>query len=337
MTLLVAALSVLLFAYSLRTVGLAEIGEALRRLGAAGFLIVLVLSGLRLALRSLAWMKCVEEERRLRFRDAFAATLMGEALGNVTPLATLVSEPSKAVFVRERIPLSLALSSIVVENIFYSATVGLVIGIGGAAFLLSFPMPEALRIASLGAIVAMLVILGGAWLLLGAGAKPVSGAIDWLKGRGLGGRWLASQFERVRRFEERINTFAARNRSRLGVLAAYEAAFHAAGVAEVFVTLAFIAPGSTTILKALVLEAVGRVINVLFKFIPMRLGVDEAGNLLLARPLELPRVSLVALPLVRKARILVWTAAGIALLLLRGLSVRRALSEAEDVGRGDRG
>ncbi len=39
--------------------------------------------------------------------------------------------------------------------------------------------------------------------------------------------------------------------------------------------------------------------------------------------------SLVTLALVRKARILAWTAVGIALLFRRGLSVRRALDQAQ--------
>jgi hypothetical protein len=331
--LLVGALSAVLFAYSLRTVGLAEIGEALSRLGPAGFLLVLGFSGMRLVVRTLAWMACVEGERRLGLWDAFSATVMGEALGNVTPLATLVSEPSKAIFVRDRVPLSLALSAIVIENIFYTATVGLMIGLGAAAFLLQFPMATPLRVASLSAIAGMLVIVGTAWLILGADAKPVSRTIGWLNDRGLGTQWLDAQLLRVQGFEERVNSFSGRNRQRLAVLAAYEAAFHAAGVAEVYVTLAFIAPDSVTLTKALVLEAVGRVINVLFKFIPMRFGVDEAGNLMLARPLGLPQAALVALPLVRKARILAWTAFGIVLLLMRGLSVRRALDEAEGVGQ----
>jgi hypothetical protein len=329
-SLIVAALGVVLFAYTLRTVGLAEIGDALRRLGPAGFLLVVLLSGARMLVRSLAWVACVEGERRLPLRAAFSATVMGEALGSVTPLATLVSEPSKAVFVRDQLPLSQGLSAIVVENIIYTATVGVVIGVGAAAFLLQYSMPTALRLASLGAIGGMLGILAAAWLVLHARAKPVSGAIAWMSGRGWSSRWMRSHLERVRRFEDRVNTFSARNRQRLGALALYEAAFHLAGIAEVYVTLSFIAPDSVTVLKALVLEAVGRVINVLFKFIPMRFGVDEAGNLLLAGPLGLPQAALVALPLVRKARILVWTAVGLAMLLRRGLTIRTALSEAED-------
>ncbi len=88
MTLIVAVACLALFAYTLRSVGLAEIAARVRRWASPGFAGMLALSGLRMAVRSLAWMRCVEGEPRLRFVDAFTATVMGDALGNLTPLAT---------------------------------------------------------------------------------------------------------------------------------------------------------------------------------------------------------------------------------------------------------
>lgn len=324
-----SALGLALFAYMLSRAGLAPIADGLRHVGLGGFAAILVLSGIRLAVRSAAWTSCVPAPHRLSFLDALSSTVMGEALGQVTPLATLVSEPSKAVFVRHRLPLSVGLSTIVIENIFYTATVGMMIGLGAIAMLLEFPIPAALRWASLGSIAGMLVIVGGAFLLLRRGLMPATAVIEWLGARGMGGVWLAGQLDRVRRFETTINSFTSRNRERLGRLMLFEAGFHAAGVAEVYLTLALIAPDSVTLLKAVVLESVGRAINVLFKFVPMRVGVDEAGNALFAQPLGVPTPALVVLPLVRKARILTWTAIGLGLLVLRGLSIRGVMTEAE--------
>src|ERR671928_18571 len=51
-----------------------------------------------------------------------------------------------------------------------------------------------------------------------------------------------------------------------------------AGVEEVYVTLYFISDVPPTLLTAFVLESVNRIINVVFKFVPMRVGVDEAGT-----------------------------------------------------------
>ena len=328
LTLIVGAACLVLFAYTLRSVGLAEIADRVRSLGIGGFVGIMALSGARMAVRALAWMRCVEGGHRLGFADAFTATIMGEALGNLTPLANFLSEPSKAVFVRNRVPLPVALPAIVVENIIYTVSVALMIGVGAVTFLLAFTVPEFLRAASIGALVGMAVVVVAGYLVLRAHVRPFSGTIAWLHARGLRLRWLQARMDRVLRFENGVTSFTSRNGRHLAPLALYEAAFHMAGVAEVYLTLALVDPGGVTLLAALVVESTGRVINVLFKFVPMRFGVDEAGNVLLARPLALMPASLVTLALVRKARILAWTAVGVALIFRRGLTVRRALREA---------
>ena len=53
---------------------------------------------------------------------------MGDALGNIIPLVSAeVSEPSKAVLVKDRIPLMVGLSALAIENIFYALSVALFI------------------------------------------------------------------------------------------------------------------------------------------------------------------------------------------------------------------
>ena len=82
----------------------------------------------RYIVRALAWMRCIEPPHRLPFRDAFAARLMGDALGNIIPFVSVaVSEPSKAVFVKDRVPLMVGLSGLAIENIFYALSVALFI------------------------------------------------------------------------------------------------------------------------------------------------------------------------------------------------------------------
>ena len=62
------------------------------------------------------------------------------------------------------------------------------------------------------------------------------------------------------------------------------------------------------VLTTFVLEAVNRAITVAFKFVPLRLGVDEAGTELLTRTLSLPLGVGVTMAIVRKARVLSWCA-----------------------------
>ena len=94
----------LLFAYFISRAGVGEIFSHIKRLG-AGFLLILAVSSFRYIFRALAWIRCIEPPYRLPFRDAFAARLMGDALGNIIPFVSVaVSEPSKAVFVKDRVP-----------------------------------------------------------------------------------------------------------------------------------------------------------------------------------------------------------------------------------------
>ena len=99
---------------------------------------------------------------------------------------------------------------------------------------------------------------------------------------------------------------------------------------EIYVTLSFISPlQPPTFFTAFILESVNRVITLAFKFIPLRMGVDEAGTGKISKVLQFTEATGVTLAIVRKARDLFWTAVGLLLLLQRGLSLRTVARDAE--------
>jgi hypothetical protein len=318
-----AILGLLLFAYFVRKAGISEIVDGTRRLG-AGFLLILAISAIRHIVRSLAWTKCFASPYRLRFRDALAARLMGDALGNIIPLASVaVSEPSKAAFVRDRVPLMAGLSAIALENIFYSLSVVLFILSGATALLLSFSLPKPLRYASLGAVVATATIAPLGYLVIHKQWKFLSGPLSFLRNWGWRRGWSEKIIPRLETLEDLIYGFYDKSRGRLLPIFALEVCFHLAGVAEIYVTLWFISKVvAPTLLTAFILESVNRVINVAFKFVPLRTGVDEAGTGMLAKVLGFTTAIGVTLAIVRKARDIFWSAIGVALMLRRGLSIR---------------
>ena len=73
------------------------------------------------------------------------------------------------------------------------------------------------------------------------------------------------------------------------------------------------------------LETVNRLITVFFKFVPLRAGVDEAGSGFVAQAVGLSSVTGVAVALIRKARTIVWSGVGTAILVRRGLSMGRVI------------
>ena len=89
-------------------------------------------------------------------------------------------------------------------------------------------------------------------------------------------------------------------------------------MAEVYTTLSFVSDTiAPTLFTAFILESVNRVINVAFKFIPLRTGVDEYGSGALAKVLGFTKATGVTLAIVRKARDIFWTGIGVALQALQ--------------------
>ena len=302
---------VLLFAYFVSKAGVGEIAARIQRLG-AGFVLILAVSSLRYIVRAVAWMLCVEPPFRLRFRDAFAGRLMGDALGNIVPfLSVAVAEPSKAVFVKDRVPLMVGFSALAIENIFYALSVALFIFAGTATLLLTFPLPKPLRYASIAALIVTLLILPLIYLIVRRQTRFLSrvagyfGFTKKLKSRALA-------------LEDRIYGFYANTQRSFILIFALEMCFHLAGVLEIFVTLSFISPMAPTLTQAFILESVNRIINLTFKFIPLRAGVDEGGTGSVSKVLGIGRDIGVTLAIVRKGRDIFWSAIGVLLIWGRG-------------------
>lgn len=327
---LFALLGVLLFAYFIKKAGVAEIIGGIQRLG-AGFLLVLAVSTIRPVVRSLTWMQCMEGQERLRFRDALRAYVTGDAIGTLTPFGLIVSEPVKAAFVRDRISLMTAFSALAVENIFYSLSAALFIFCGMTALLLSFPLPKSLRIASFAALCVILVFFLLAFIVIRKQWKFLSGALEFFYGRNIARKFLETRRARVRTLEERVYGFYEKNSARFLTIILLDACFHLSGVAEAYVTLYFISDSPPTFLAAFILESVNRVINIVFKFVPLRVGVDEAGTGMLTKVLQFGTASGVTLAIVRKARIIVWAAVGIVFLMHRGFSLNDVTEESKEI------
>lgn len=315
-----AALGLFLFVYFIWKADPGEIWRNIKQLG-AGFVLVLMISSVRPVVRSFAWTRCFEGESRLRFRDALRAYLIGDAVGTLVPLGIVFSEPAKAALVRDKVPLLVGLSALAIENLFYSLSVILFIFSGTVALMLSFPLKRPLQIVSICALCTVVMLIALAYLVIRKQWKFVTGTMGLFSRLGLATGFVEKNRERVRSFEDRVYGFYAGNRARIVPIMLLETCYHLSGVAEVYAVLFFIT-GQPSLLTAFILESVNRVINVVFKFVPLRLGVDEAGSGWITGVLRIGKASGVTLAIIRKARIICWTFVGVALLIRRGLTVR---------------
>jgi hypothetical protein len=134
----------------------------------------------------------------------------------------------------------------------------------------------------------------------------------------------------VRLFENFIYGFYRRYPRRFLPICGIEAAFHILGVAEAYFILSRISDFAATFLSAFLLESISRLITIVFKLVPFVIGVDEAGAQFVTDTLAIGAGVGVTLAIIRKARILFWTAVGLLLIIKRGLNIRDISDPAED-------
>jgi hypothetical protein len=236
-----------------------------------------------------------------------AATISGDALGNVTPLGLAASEPAKAFYLRRHGNPTELLASLTAENFFYSVSVAIYIVIGGICMIEYFPVDASVRLAGIVATIAMSAVLAGAaWL---AWRQPA--VVSAVLARVPLAR-LRALVDHVRVFEQRMYDAAGHQGSRLAIVAACETGFHVLSLIECWMTF-WLLTGVSALLPALVLDAFGRVVNIVFKSLPFRVGVEESGTALLAHAIGYARDGGFLLGLVRKARVIAWAAVGLVL------------------------
>lgn len=294
------ALGLALFVYAVRSVGVQEIVEGIGRVG-WGLLLVVALGGLRFMIRAQCWRLCLTGTAQISFPHALLAFLAGDAVGSVTPLGLLASEPTKVFLTRHHLATRESVSSLTLENLIYAASVFAMIAVGATVLLVVSPLPEPLR----------RLVLGGLLAAAAAVAAVPLALRSRTLGTGLSG--LTGRLAAVGAVAAEVRRFAEAEPGRLAQVFLLDLLYHGLAVLEVYVTLDWLMGGrGPTIAMAIVFETLNRVVTVVFKFVPFRVGVDEALSGALAPLVAVDPVSGVALAIVRKVRSLAWAGVGLA-------------------------
>jgi hypothetical protein len=298
---------IVLFAYAIRNVGWPDVAAGIRRVG-WGLVPILALSGFRFVLRAECWRRCMAPDARIPLAQAFTAYLAGDAIGSVTPLGLIASEPTKVFLTRHRLATREAASSLALDLFLYSVSVVAVIGVGLVALLAAVPLPIGWREAIVVAVLALAAGVAMAFRLVGG---------TWAADRGPRPEWRA----RLAGLRQSVLAFSAGHPARLWRVFLLHLGFHTLAFLEVFLTLRWIV-GDVSVAQALVFSALDRLVIVAFKFVPFRIGVDEASSGGLAMLLGWGAAAGVTLAIVKKVRSLAWT--GVGLLLIAAHPARGA-------------
>ena len=222
----------------------------------------------------------------------------------MTPLGLLASEPTKVLLTRHHLATRESVASLAVENLVYAASVMAMVGIGLVVLAVNVAMPRLWQIAIAAALAAM---SAGAAIAL----RAMRGT--WDSRRGARPRWR----ERLASVRDEALRFSGGHPQRLWRVFVLDLTFHALAVVEVYITLEWLlGDRSPTVVQAIIFEALNRVVTAAFKFVPFRVGIDEATAGALAPILSVNPAAGVALAVVRKVRNLFWAAIGLALVAM---------------------
>ncbi|HEV8319178.1 MAG TPA: lysylphosphatidylglycerol synthase domain-containing protein [Vicinamibacterales bacterium] len=308
-----AALGVALFAYAVHRVGLDLLLDGIGRIG-WGLVAVLVLAGVRFVVRAQCWRWCLPSHVRLTLLQAFNAFVAGDAVGNVTPLGLLASEPAKVLLTRHHLATDESIASLTLENLLYAASVLAMLALGIGLMLALVPLSDGVRLFTMGIVAGVVVaaVVSLRVLRVAAPAGP------------------SPRLQRLISLRDDVVGFSAHHPGRLAAVFALQLLFHALAIAEVFVTLRWLlGDRMPSLAQAIVFETVNRLTIVLFKFVPFRLGVDEAASGAIAPWLAVPPAAGVTLAVVRKARTLFWSGIGLVLIAMHPSTRLRAVNDEE--------
>lgn len=309
-----------LFVYLVYSVGVSTILDGISKIGFGGFAIILLIYFGRICVRAMGWKLSVCEPYKLSLKDTIPAVIIGEAMSSMIPLGILISGTSKAIAVRNRVPLVVGLSSVATENLFYSLGTSTFIIIGGFLFLQTFQLDESVFLAT-EILIGLLIFLLFLGVLMVVRQWHFASAIcEKIYRKGILTGILADGRKQVRLFEDFIYGFYRQHPKRFLPILACQIFFHALGIFEAWFIVSRLSDTIPTLFTAFLLESVSRFINIVFKLIPFNVGVDEAASQFIAETLAIGAGVGITIAIIRKGRILFWAAIGLLLIIKREIS-----------------
>ena len=301
-----------LFVFVLRQSGPEAVLGKIRLLG-WGFAFLILLSAARHLLRTVAWTYCVPTPGlRPNPLNLFGPRLMGEALDDLTPAGPLLGETAKIAVVSRLIPGQTGASSVVIENLVYMLAVVLFMLSGLVLALLKPTAPDGFRWISGGLVICFLASIAVAGWMVCRRILLLGRTLDYLKQVGLRWAFLDRHQHYLRAVEQATYDFFLTRKLIFLAVLGIEIATNFTGVCEAYFILKVTA-GHTSLFAAYLAESASRATQLAFCFIPLGLGVQEGVAAATLKALGYAAAEGVSLAIIRKIRLVFWTALGLVL------------------------
>jgi len=285
------------------------------------FVAALLLGAAHQATRALALHACVLRREVLRYRDALAIRLSGEAVQSLTLTGPVLAEPTKAWLLETRgLTLKEGFAATITEYLIYTFVTAAMSITGLLYLVVKFdPSPTVRRIAigMLSACVVFLLVsaiaIARRYYLIGTIIAALA-RIGLLRGR------LKPDMPWINQMEDLLLTVFRDSPARFATVALVETAAQGLLVLELFLLLHALHVSASG-WSAFVIEASLKFFEFAFLFVPLQLGVSEGSYALVFGVMGLPLAAGFVLAFLRRARSLMIATVGLGTL---GVMTRRA-------------
>lgn len=291
----------------------------------AWFLVLILFSGARHIVRTFAWHLSIEPgERRVKFLELLGFRVAGDAVTDLTFLGPVLGEAVKTVAVSRRMSAPHGASSVLIENLSYGLSVVFLIFSGLLIFFYEFAPSREIKVAgSVGCLILALPVFAVSFLIVKR-VRLLGALLERLKKSNFNRDFLERVEMKVALFEDNVHGFYERHKALSGLILLLEIVAGLAGILETYFILA-LTTSHASFLAAFIAEAALRMVNTVFAFVPMRVGVEEGGAALALGAMGYTVGEGVSLGVIRKIRTLFWVSAG--LLILARTSLEEAQKE----------
>ncbi len=298
---LVPILGIGLLAYLISKIDVHALAANGRTIG-LGLLLVIALAGVSHSVKTGAWLLTLRGERRhVSFLRAFGLRLASEAIGQLGFLGMVGGETTRVSMLGSGVPLAAAISSVTLDRGLFIITGAFVslAGIGAIGF--AVPLPHALRLYGVALAIGLLCLLlaGGIaiqrrWPVLSGSARGMA----WIPGMK---KWLASRESTLIASERRILDFYHEALGAFWCSVLLNLGCHFLAIVEVFICLRMLG-AHATLVEALILESLTKLINAAGSVNPGNVGTYEAGNMAIGKLVRMTGSQGLLLALCRRAR-----------------------------------
>ena len=298
-----------LLAYLLTTVRLSALVVNAKTIG-WGMLVVIALGGVSHVIKTWAWrLTLLGESRKVSFGRTLGLRLVSEAIGQFGFVGMLGGEAARVSLLGSGVSVAGAISSVALDRTLFILAGAVVTLFGVVGLLFAISVSHAVHIYLAALVVGILLLLfAGAIAILRkwpvfSGPARAAACIPWFR------NWILSKETTLKAAEQRIVDFYHEAPGAFWCSLLLNFSCHFLAIMEVYLIIRMLG-APATLLGALILESLTKLINVAGSVNPGNVGTYEGGNMVIGRLVRLTGTQGLILALCRRLRGLFWSIIG---------------------------